>query len=92
MLSSVYPLGTDFSMIATLVANAKVRLYISVFVMLNPILLYLCYNDAVRVYIQNPKIKIQNIREKAIYIDGSLSDDVADRYDYVYNNYFYYYF
>ncbi len=25
--------------------------------------------------------------EKAIYIDGSLSDDVADRYDYVYNDF-----
>lgn len=28
-----------------------------------------------------------NLGEKAIYIDGSLSDDVAGRYDYVYNNF-----
>lgn len=28
-----------------------------------------------------------NLGEKAIYIDGSLSDDVADKYDYVYNDF-----
>jgi len=31
--------------------------------------------------------KTISLNEKAIYIDGSLSDAVADRYDYVYNNF-----